>query len=292
MEHVRIGVIGGSGVYEMEALQDIEEITLETPFGSPSSPYVVGTLEGQRVAFLARHGRGHFISPTQLPSRANIWGFKKLGVEYLIAISACGSLKEEYAPGHIVIPDQLFDRTRRRPLSFFDDPLHGTGGIVVHVSVADPICPFLSNILYQAVRETGNPVHKGGTFVIIEGPRFSTKGESCIFRQWGLDIIGMTAIPEAFLAREAEMSYAIMAHVTDYDVWHETEEPVTVEAIIQTLLRNAEVAKQAVQNAVRALKDAPPSPYANALKDAIITRPELISPEVKERLSLLVGKYL
>ena len=292
MERVRIGVIGGSGVYEMEALRDIEEITLETPFGSPSGPYVVGTLEGQRVAFLARHGRGHFISPTQLPSRANIWGFKKLGVEYLIAISACGSLKEEYAPGHIVIPDQLFDRTRLRPVSFFDDPLRGTGGIVVHVSVADPICPFLSDILYEAVQATGTPVHKGGTFVIIEGPRFSTKGESRVFRQWGLDIIGMTAIPEAFLAREAEMSYAIMAHVTDYDVWHETEEPVTVEAIIQTLLRNAEIAKQAVQNAVRALKDAPPSPYANALKDAIITRPELIPPEVKERLSLLVGKYL
>ncbi|MDH7487535.1 MAG: S-methyl-5'-thioadenosine phosphorylase [Anaerolineae bacterium] len=292
MERVRIGVIGGSGVYDMEALQDVEEITLETPFGSPSSPYVVGTLEGQKVAFLARHGRGHFISPTQLPSRANIWGFKMLGVEYLISISACGSLKEEYAPGHIVIPDQLFDRTRLRPLSFFDDPLHGTGGIVVHISIADPFCPYLSAILYEAVQATGTPVHMGGTFVVIEGPRFSTKGESRIFRQWGLDIIGMTAIPEAFLAREAEMSYATMAHVTDYDVWHETEEPVSVEAIIETLLHNAEVSKEAVRHAVRALQDAPPSPYANALKNAIITRPELIPPEVKERLSLLVGKYL
>jgi len=292
MERLRIGVIGGSGVYDMEALQDVEEIPLTTPFGSPSGPYVVGTLEGQRVAFLARHGRGHFISPLRLNSRANIWGFKMLGVEYLIAISACGSLKEEYAPGHVVVPDQLFDRTRQRSLSFFDDPLHGTGGIVVHISIADPYCAFLNDILYQAVQATGTPVHRGGTFVVIEGPRFSTKGESRIFRQWGLDIIGMTAIPEAFLAREAEMSYATMAHVTDYDVWHETEEPVTVEAIIQTLLHNAEVTKQAVRHAVRALQDAPPSPYANALQYAIITRPDLIPPEVKERLSLLVGKYL
>ena len=292
MDRVRIGVVGGSGVYDMEALQDKEEITLQSPFGSPSGPYVVGTLEGQQVAFLARHGLGHFISPMRLNSRANIWGFKMLGVEYLISVSACGSLREEYAPGHIVIPDQLFDRTQLRSLSFFDDPLHGTGGIVVHVSVADPLCPFLSEILYQAVQATSTPVHKGGTLVVIEGPRFSTKGESRIFRQWGLDIIGMTAIPEAFLAREAEMSYATMAHVTDYDVWHETEKPVTVEAIIETLLRNAEVAKQAVQNAVEALSDAPPSPYANALQYATITRPDLIAPQVKERLGLLLGKYL
>jgi len=292
MDRVRIGVIGGSGVYDMEALQDTEEITLQTPFGSPSGPYVVGTLEGQQVAFLARHGLGHFISPMRLNSRANIWGFKMLGVEYLISVSACGSLREEYAPGHIVIPDQLFDRTQLRSLSFFDDPLHGTGGIVVHISIADPYCSFLSDVLYQAVQATSTPVHKGGTFVVIEGPRFSTKGESRIFRQWGLDIIGMTAIPEAFLAREAEMSYATMAHVTDYDVWHETEEPVTVEGIIETLLRNAEVAKQAVQNAVGALSDAPPSPYANALQYAIITRPDLIAPEVKERLGLLLGEYL
>jgi 5'-methylthioadenosine phosphorylase len=292
MDRVRIGVIGGSGVYDMESLLDVEEVRLETPFGSPSGPYTVGTLEGQRVAFLARHGRGHFISPTRLPSRANIWGFKELGVEYLIAISACGSLKEEYAPGHIVIPDQLFDRTRLRPMSFFDDPLHGTGGMVVHASVEDPLCPFLRNVITEAVKETGAPVHSGGTFVVIEGPRFSTRGESRIFRQWGLDVIGMTAIPEAFLAREAEMSYAAMAHVTDYDVWHETEEAVTVEAVIATLLRNADVAKQAVQYAVRALADAPPSPYANALRNAIITRPEVIAPEVKQRLGLLIGKYL
>jgi len=292
MHRVRIGVIGGSGVYDMESLADVEEIRLETPFGSPSGPYTVGTLEGQHVAFLARHGRGHVISPTRLPSRANIWGFKELGVEYLISISACGSLKEEYAPGHIVVPDQLFDRTWKRPLSFFDDPLHGTGGIVAHVSVEDPYCPFLSQVVREAVQSTGTPVHMGGTFVVIEGPRFSTKGESLIFRQWGLDVIGMTASPEAFLAREAEMSYAAMAHVTDYDVWHETEEAVTVEAIIATLLRNADMAKLAVRHAVRALADAPPSPYANALQGAIITRSEDIAPEVKQRLKLLIGKYI
>lgn len=292
MEPVRIGVIGGSGVYDMEALRDIEEIRLDTPFGAPSDCYRVGMLEGQKVAFLARHGRGHVISPTRLNSRANIWGLKKLGVEYVIAISACGSLKERYAPGHVVIPDQLFDRTRLRSLSFFDDPLHGTGGIVVHISFEDPFCPYLSEILYQAVNDTGATVHKGGTFVVIEGPRFSTKGESLMFRQWGLDIIGMTAIPEAVLAREAEMSYACMAHVTDYDVWHSYEEPVSVEAIVATLRSNAAMAKQAVANAVRALRDAPPSPYAEALKTAIITQPDLIPPEVKERLRLLVGRYL
>ncbi len=286
MEPVRIGVIGGSGVYEMEALKDVKEIAIDTPFGSPSDNYVVGTLEGVQVAFLARHGRGHRIMPHELNSRANIWGFKKLGVEYLIAISACGSMKEQIKPGHIVIPDQLFDRTRRTPQTFFGD------GLVVHVSVAEPLCPYLSNVLYEAVTETGAPVHKGGTFIIIEGPRFSTKGESRVFRQWGVDIIGMTAIPEAFLAREAEMSYAIMAHVTDYDVWHEEEEPVTVEMVIQRLQQNAELAKQAVANAVRRLKDAPPSPYSNTLQYAIITARDKIPAETREKLSLLVGKYL
>jgi len=286
MERVRIGVIGGSGVYDLDALQNVEEVVIDTPFGSPSDAYVVGTLEGVRVAFLARHGRGHRIMPHELNSHANIWGFKKLGVEYLIAVSACGSMKEHLQPGHIVVPDQLFDRTRRSPQTFFGN------GLVVHVSVAEPLCPYLSDVLYQAVKDAGATAHKGGTFIIIDGPRFSTKGESLIFRQWGVDIIGMTAIPEAFLAREAEMSYAIMAHITDYDVWHEEEEPVTVEIVIQRLLANAEVAKQAVVNAVQRLKNAPPSPYQDALKDAIITARDRIPPETKERLSLLVGKYL
>ncbi|MBK6432187.1 S-methyl-5'-thioadenosine phosphorylase [Candidatus Amarolinea dominans] len=288
----RIGIIGGSGVYQMEALQEVREITLDTPFGAPSDAYITGVLDGTPVAFLARHGRGHRISPTQLNSRANIWGFKALGVEYLISISACGSLQEGIAPGHIVVPDQLFDRTHLRPLSFFDDPTAGTGGLVVHVSLADPFCPFLSDVCLAAVHETGNPVHQGGVFITIEGPRFSTKGESRIFRQWGCSIIGMTAVPEAQLAREAGMSYATMAHVTDYDVWHETEEPVTVDAVIRVLLHNAEVAKTAVRNAVRLLSTAGPSPQADALKDAIITDRSRIPAQTKTRLEMLIGKYL
>ena len=288
----RIGIIGGSGVYQMEALQEMREITLDTPFGAPSDAYITGVLDGTPVAFLARHGRGHRISPTQLNSRANIWGFKALGVEYLISISACGSLQEGIAPGHIVVPDQLFDRTHLRPLSFFDDPTAGAGGLVVHVSLADPFCPFLSDVCLAAVHETGNPVHQGGVFITIEGPRFSTKGESRIFRQWGCSIIGMTAVPEAQLAREAGMSYATMAHVTDYDVWHETEEPVTVDAVIRVLLHNAEVAKTAVRNAVRLLSTAGPSPQADALKDAIITDRSRIPAQTKTRLEMLIGKYL
>lgn len=289
---LRIGVIGGSGVYQMEALQDVREITLDTPFGPPSDAYITGVLDGAPVVFLARHGRGHRISPTQLNARANIWGFKALGVEYLISISACGSLQEPIAPGHIVIPDQLFDRTHQRALSFFDDPAAGTGGLVVHVSLADPFCPFLSSVCLAAVQETGNSVHQGGVFITIEGPRFSTKGESRIFRQWGCSIIGMTAVPEAQLAREAGMSYATMAHVTDYDVWHETEDPVTVDAVIRVLLHNAEVAKTAVRNAVRRLATAGPSPQADALKDAILTDRSQIPAQTKKRLEMLIGKYL
>ena len=289
--NIRIGVIGGSGVYQMEALQDIEEVALETPFGKPSDSYIVGAMHGQKVAFLARHGRGHHTSPTRLNQRANIYGFKMLGVEYLIGVSACGSLQEQYAPGHIVIPDQLFDRTNGRALSFFDDATVGTDGIVVHVSVADPFCSYLSEVCHQAVAETGASAHLGGAFITIEGPRFSTKAESRVFRNWGMDIIGMTTTPEAFLAREAEMSYACMAHVTDYDVWHESEEPVTVEAVIRTLLHNAEVAKQSVANAVRLLANAGPSPYANALQDAIITSKSSVRPDVIEKLQLIVGKY-
>lgn len=290
-ENIRFGVIGGSGVYQMEALQDVEEIALETPFGAPSDHYVVGTLHGQRVAFLARHGRGHRISPTRLNARANIYGFKMLGVEYLISVSACGSLREALEPGHIVIPDQLFDRTNGRSLSFFDDPSVGTDGLVVHASVADPFCEKLNQICYDAVAETGNPVHLGGAFVTIEGPRFSTKAESNAFRSWGLDIIGMTTTPEAFLAREAEMSYACMAHVTDYDVWHESEEPVTVEAVIRTLMHNADVAKDAVSNAIRLLANAGPSPHANALQDAILTHKDAVPVEVVEKLEHIVGRY-
>ena len=288
---IRFGVIGGSGVYQMETLSDVEEIELDTPFGRPSDAYVVGTLHGQRVAFLARHGRGHRISPTRLNQRANIYGFKILGVEYLIAVSACGSLQERLRPGDIVIPDQVFDRTRLRGLSFFDDPEVGTDGLVVHVSVAHPFCGYLSDICFRAVEQTGTTAHLGGNFVTIEGPRFSTKVESIAFRQLGMDIIGMTTTPEAFLAREAEMSYACMAHVTDYDVWHETEEAVTVEAVIRMLMHNAEVAVAAVANAIELLAESGPSPYANALQDALITDRKAVPPEVVDRLELIVGKY-
>ena len=288
---IRFGVIGGSGVYQMETLSNVEEIELDTPFGKPSDAYIVGTLHGQRVAFLARHGRGHRISPTRLNQRANIYGFKMLGVEYLIAVSACGSLQERLRPGDIVIPDQIYDRTRLRALSFFDDPEAGTDGLVAHVSVAHPFCDYLSDICFRAVEKTGATAHRGGSFVTIEGPRFSTRAESFAFRQLGLDIIGMTTTPEAFLAREAEMSYACMAHVTDYDVWHETEEAVTVEAVIKMLMRNAEVAVEAVANAIELLVESGPSPYANALQDALITDKSAVPSGVVDRLELIVGKY-
>jgi 5'-methylthioadenosine phosphorylase len=286
MEPVKLGVIGGSGVYDMETLTDIEQVKPQTPFGEPSDAIVVGMLSGQRVAFLPRHGHGHRISPTELNSRANIFALKSLGVERIISISACGSLREDYAPRHIVIPDQLFDRTRERPLSFFG------GGLVVHISFAEPFCPDLSQALYKAATAAGATVHKGGAFVTIEGPRFSTKAESNVFRQWGMDIIGMTAVPEAQLAREAEICYATMAHVTDYDVWHETEETVTVEAVVKNLLANAEVAKQAIQNLVPMLPEKRTCACQHALREAIITNPDAIPEQVKKDLGLLIGKYL
>ena len=291
LEPIRIGVIGGSGVYSMDALADVQEIVLDTPFGAPSDAYVVGTLHGQRVAFLPRHGRGHVISPARLNQRANIYGFKQLGVEYLIGVSACGSLQERYRPGHIVIPDQLIDRTHGRKNSFFDDPDAGTGGVVAHISFAQPFCPTLSDVCYRAVEATGNPVHRGGAFVTIEGPRFSSRGESELFRMWGMDLVGMTTTPEAQLAREAEISYAVMAHVTDYDCWHEAAGPVTVEMVVQTLLHNADVARQAVANAVRMLAGAPPAPQRNALRDALITDPARVPPAAVRAMEAILGKY-
>jgi 5'-methylthioadenosine phosphorylase len=292
MEKVRIGVIGGSGIYEIAQLVGAHEVQLDTPFGAPSDAYIVGRIDGEAVAFLPRHGRGHRVSPSRLNNRANIYGFKMLGVEYLVSISACGSLQLEYRPGDIVIPDQIFDLARSRPSSFFDDPTVGTGGLVVHVSVAEPFCSFLSRVCAEAVEGTGQPVHRGGTLVTVEGPRFSTRAESGVFRQSGFALVGMTAAPEVFLAREAEMSYATMAHVTDYDVWHETEAPVTVETVVRQLMANAEVAKASVVNLVRLLRNAPPTPYANALQDALITNPAAIPASVKARLDLIVGHYL
>ena len=233
IEKVSIAVIGGSGLYHMSGLQDTKENVIDTPFGSPSAPVVIGTLENMRVAFLARHGIGHSLTPTEVPYRANIYALKSLGVERVISISACGSLREEYAPGHIVIPDNIFDLTRERIRTFFGE------GLVAHVGVADPFCTDLSDSVEAAVRATGTTTHRGGSFITIEGPRFSTKAESNTYRAWGMSIIGMTASPEAFLAREAEMCYATMAHVTDYDVWHASVAPVTVEMVIQTLNKNS-----------------------------------------------------
>lgn len=280
-----LGVIGGSGLYAMTGLEQTETIDVETPFGKPSAPVVIGTLSGQRVAFLARHGIGHHISPTEVNYRANIHALKQLGVTQVVSISACGSLREDYAPGHIVIPDQIFDFTHQRPRSFFGD------GMVVHVGVADPLCVDLSRQVFNAVQSAGGTVHQGGALITIEGPRFSTRAESNVFRQWGMSIIGMTASPEVFLAREAEMSYAIMAHVTDYDVWHVSEEPVSVEMVIRTLMNNTEVAQKAVSLLVQNLKDADCA-CRHALKDAIITQPERIPVETRRKLDLLIGKYL
>lgn len=287
MEPVKIGVIGGSGLYQMEGMTGIEEITVKTPFGDPSDSIIVGRLEGQRVAFLPRHGRGHRISPTELNSRANIYALKSLGVKYIIGVNACGSLREDYAPGHIVIPDQLVDRTTQRQCTFFGE------GLVVHIGSANALSPELSDLLYDAVAEVDErPVHKGGNFVIIEGPRFSTKAESRIFRRWGCDLVGMTAIPEAFLAAEAEIAYASMAHVTDYDVWHESKEPVTVEMVVNTLLGNVDTAKKAIKNLVSKLAAEPDWPAHHTLKNAIMTQRDVIPVATREKVSLLVQKYL
>ena len=244
----KLAIIGGSGLYNMPGLDGTQEFDLDTPFGKPSAPIMVGILEGQPVAFLARHGVGHTISPSQINYRANIYALKMLGVEQIISVSAVGSLREDYAPGDLVIPDGLFDNTKERVRTFFEN------GMVAHISLADPFCPALSGQLYQAVRETGATVHQGGSFITIEGPRFSTKTESNIYRGWGLSIIGMTTSPEAFLAREAEICYAVMAHVTDYDVWHVSEEPVTVEMVIAVLNKNTEIAQQAIRNIVSEAK--------------------------------------
>jgi 5'-methylthioadenosine phosphorylase len=270
----------------MAGLEDIHEYDQSTPFGKPSAPVIVGMLEGQPVAFLARHGIGHHISPSEVNYQANIYALKSLGVERVVSISACGSLRDDFAPGEIVVPDQLFDFTRDRKRTFFGD------GLVAHISVADPYCADLSRQLYQAVQDTGATVHMGGSFITIEGPRFSTKAESNVFRAWGMSLIGMTAVPEAFLAREAELCYATMAHVTDYDVWHVSEEPVTVDIVIEILNRNTQVAQQAVRMLARMLNAERACACGTALSGALITRPDRIPPETKNKLDLLIGKYL
>jgi 5'-methylthioadenosine phosphorylase len=285
-DKVEIAVIGGSGVYEIESLSDVQEYDVSTPFGDPSDTIVVGTLSDQRVAFLPRHGRGHRIMPHELNARANIYALKSLGVTKILSVSACGSMREDIAPRDIVIPDQIFDRTKARPNTFFGD------GLVVHISMAEPFCPALSKVAGEAVAKTGATVHRGGTFVVIDGPQFSTKAESRIYRQWGVDIIGMTAIPEAKLAREAEICYACMAHVTDYDVWHETEGTVTVEMVVENLRANAAVSKQAIEYLVPMLSELKTCDCQDALASAIITDPACIPKDTKRDLDLLIGKYV
>lgn len=287
MADVELAVIGGSGLYNMPDLEDVKTLQISTPFGDPSDDIVVGTLYGRPVAFLPRHGRGHVLTPTEVPYRANIFALKTLGVRYIISVSACGSLREDFEPGHVVIPDQLFDYTRRRASTFFGR------GLVAHVSVADPFCSELSSALASAVGAAGGTVHEGGNFITIEGPRFSSKGESNTYRQWGMSIIGMTTSPEAFLALEAEIAYTVMAHVTDYDVWHESEEPVTVETVVRILQRNTALAQRAIDHLARTIDDwAGDFPAHHALRDAIITDRAEIPAGVREELAPLVSKYL
>ena len=285
MAEARIAVIGGSGLYEMEGLGGVRQVDLDTPFGKPSDSIVLGDLEGVAVAFLPRHGRGHRISPTHLPVRANIYALKTLGVERIISVSAVGSLKEEYEPLHMVVPDQLVDRTRQRPSTFFDDSL------VAHVAFAEPFCPVLSVLLCQAVRENGATVHCDGTMVVMEGPAFSTRAESELYRSWGADIIGMTALPEAKLAREAEICYATLACVTDYDCWRDSTEVVTVDMVVANLLKNVSTSRDVLRRVIPRISVERDCPCASALKDAIITSKESIPGDVRERMQPIIGKY-
>jgi 5'-methylthioadenosine phosphorylase len=281
-----LGVLGGSGLYGMEALKDVVEHEAETPFGKPSSPVLIGSIGDKRVAFIARHGFGHNLSPAQVPYRANIYALKMLGVEKVISVSACGSLREDYAPGDVVVPDQLFDLTHDRERTFFNE------GIVAHVNVAEPYCSQLSQELVECVREVDGRVHPSGAYLTIPGPRFSTRAESNTYRAWGMSIIGMTTSPEAFLAREAEMCYAVMAHVTDYDVWHTTEAPVTVGMVIRTFEKNISIAQAALVALISRLPKAWECACGNALSDALITAPENIPANIRQKVALLVDPYL
>jgi 5'-methylthioadenosine phosphorylase len=286
MENVQIGIIGGSGLYDVADLTERREITLTTPFGEPSAPYVLGTLRGARVAFLARHGVGHRLSPSELNFRANIFGMKLLGVEYILSASAVGSLKEEFKPLDIVIPDQFIDRTRGRVSTFFGR------GLVAHVGFAHPFCSILGGIVHDSGTRTGAVVHRGGTYVCMEGPQFSTLAESKLYRSWGADIIGMTNLQEAKLAREAEICYTTIALVTDYDCWHPDHDSVTVEMVIANLLQNARTAQQIIAGAVEHLPFERTCECATALKYALITRPDAIPEQTRKDLAPLVGKYL
>jgi 5'-methylthioadenosine phosphorylase len=286
MAEATVGIIGGSGFYEMEGLTDIEQIAVSTPYGDPSDAITIGSLAGIRVAFLPRHGQGHRLLPSELPQRANIYALKKLGVERVIAVSAVGSLREEIRPLDLVIPDQLIDRTRGRPSTFFGD------GIVGHIAFAHPFCPELSSLLAHCAHDSGVTTHAGGTYVVMDGPAFSTRAESELYRSWGASLIGMTALPEAKLAREAEICYAILACATDYDCWHETEETVTVDMILQNLLRNVEVSKQIVRATLERLLPERGCDCGDALATALVTSFDLVPEAVKVGLSPIVGRYM
>lgn len=279
-----LAVIGGSGLYSIPGLKDVTEKKVSTPFGEPSSPVILGTLAGRRVAFLARHGVGHTIPPHQVNYRANLYALKSLGVRFVVAVSACGSLREDFAPGNVVIPDQLFDFTHRRARSFFDEP-----GLVAHVSVAEPFCNAFSKQLFKACKAAKVKAHYGGSYITIEGPRFSTRAESNSFRSWGHSIIGMTTSPEAFLAREAELCYAVMAHVTDYDVWH--IEPVNVEMVMGTMQKNLKLAQDAIRNLAAKLDTSQECDCGTALANALVTGSRYISKAQRKKLGLLVDKY-
>jgi 5'-methylthioadenosine phosphorylase len=287
MSQPAIGVIGGSGLYEIEGMTDVQEVRLETPFGDPSDAFVTGTLEGVKMVFLPRHGRGHRLLPTEVSYRANIWGMKKLGVERIISVSAVGSMKEEIVPGHIVIPDQFFDRAvGRRRTTFFGD------GVVGHVQFADPVCPDLSQVLFESAVQVGATAHQGGTYICIEGPHFSTRAESLIYRSWGVDVIGMTNVSEARLAREAEICYGTIALATDYDCWHAEHEEVSVEAVVATIRQNVATAKGIIKTAVGRLGAARGCKCGEALKYAIMTRKDLIPEATRRKLEVIMGKYL
>jgi 5'-methylthioadenosine phosphorylase len=285
-EAISIGIIGGSGLYDMAELTDREERKVSTPFGEPSDPYVIGTLRGKRVAFLARHGVGHRYTPTELNYRANIFGMKTLGVQYILSASAVGSLQERYVPQHLVIPDQFFDRTKGRPSTFFGN------GLVAHVAFAHPVCGRLGKVAHDACTRVGATVHKGGTYVCMEGPQFSTLAESKLYRSWGMDIIGMTNLQEAKLAREAEICYATIALVTDYDCWHPDHDSVTVDMIVQNLVANAKTAQQVIADAVSRLPYERTCECASALKHALLTRPDAIPETVKRDLAPIIGRYI
>ncbi len=284
MNKKRIGIIGGSGLYEMDDLKDVERVKLDTPFGDPSDEYIIGSLKDREIVFLPRHGRGHRILPSELNFRANIYGLKSLGVEWIISVSAVGSMKKEIVPGDIVVPEQFFDRTRERKSTFFGE------GIVGHVSFADPICQELSKIVFKAGKDVGASIHKGGTYLCIEGPQFSTRAESDIYRQWGVDIIGMTNVTEAKLAREAEICYSTVALATDYDCWY--EESVSVEAILEIIDKNVTIAQKIIREAVLMIPTERRCECAGALKNAILTSRDLIPEETKKRLDLIIGKYI